>query len=199
MVHIRIYIYTYVHTRIYSTHTYVHTYKNSTHTYVHTEGIHTHVHIRIRTSGAMPNKSILHSCAYAHTYHRVQPVLLIVCIINMYYVCTYVLHKNTVLGTYIRIQMWSTRRTTNTCYNTQQQQNCLERPPEDKEMVMSVYVHAYMHVHKYTYVYSEFSLIRHNSFFQRIWWINEFGVLTGYSLVLVHYVRILVYWEIVVD
>ena len=30
--------------------------------------------------------------------------------------------------------------------------------------------------------------LTHRNSFQRIWWINEFGGLTGYSLVLVHYI-----------
>ena len=38
-------------------------------------------------------------------------------------------------------------------------------------------------------------LIRHNSF-QRIWWINELGGLTGYSLVLVHYIGTGKLWRI---
>ena len=40
-----------------------------------------------------------------------------------------------------------------------------------------------------TTAYSEYSLICRN-LFQRIWWINRFGRLTGYSLVLVHYIGI---------
>ena len=32
--------------------------------------------------------------------------------------------------------------------------------------------------------------------FQRIWWINEFGGLTGYSLVLVHYIGTGKLWRI---
>ena len=43
-----------------------------------------------------------------------------------------------------------------------------------------------------THMYSEFSLIR----FQTIWWINEFGGLTGYSLVLVHYSGTGKLWQI---
>ena len=47
-------------------------------------------------------------------------------------------------------------------------------------------------------VYSEYSLICHDSF-QRIRWINEFGGLTGYSLVPVHYSLLVQYWEIMAD
>ena len=32
--------------------------------------------------------------------------------------------------------------------------------------------------------------------FHRIWWINEFGKLSGYSLVLVHYIGIGKLWRI---
>ena len=32
--------------------------------------------------------------------------------------------------------------------------------------------------------------------FQRIWWINEFGRITGYSLVLVHYIGTGKLWQI---
>ena len=48
------------------------------------------------------------------------------------------------------------------------------------------------------HVYSEYSLIRCN-LFQRIWWINKFGGLTGYSLVLVHYIGTGKLWCILVD
>ena len=37
-------------------------------------------------------------------------------------------------------------------------------------------------------VYSEYSLIPPQFVFKKIWWIYEFGGLTGYSLVFVHYI-----------
>ena len=46
-------------------------------------------------------------------------------------------------------------------------------------------------------VYGEYSLIRRNLFsIQRIWWINEVGGITGYSLVLVHHIGTEKVWQI---
>ena len=43
--------------------------------------------------------------------------------------------------------------------------------------------------------YGGYSLIRRNSFW-KMWWINEFGGLTGYSLVLVYYIGTGKLWQI---
>ena len=49
-----------------------------------------------------------------------------------------------------------------------------------------------MHVRSLEIKYSESAAIH----FRKIWWINEFGGLTGYSLVLVHYIGTGKLWRI---
>ena len=49
-------------------------------------------------------------------------------------------------------------------------------------------MHLIVNIHSVRLYYSKYSLIRHNSFSKKlIWRLNEFGELTGYSIVLVHY------------
>ena len=46
---------------------------------------------------------------------------------------------------------------------------------------------SYIHVYACVRTCSEYSLIHHNLFL-KIWWIDEFGGLTGCALVLVYYI-----------
>ena len=63
-----------------------------------------------------------------------------------------------------------------------------------------VCTYAYMYIHKFTYICMcvcevnscQFTGIR----FLQFWWVKKFGGLTGYSLVLVHYIGTGILWQI---
>ena len=65
---------------------------------------------------------------------------------------------------------------------------------------MYVHMHIRMYIHVFTYIcmcVCEVNSCQSTAIhFLQIWWVNKFGGLTGYSLVLVHYIGTGKLWRI---